>query len=333
MCAIIAPRDPRSNEGVSVLSEQLGIPQVAYATIDQRLDRNDDFPQFVRLISVSGDFASIMALYVQRDVWRRDYVAVIYEPDYGEQFEDGFEDAEDDLGFETITESVSLGNNESIYSSLGEVKETGYRTIVLLVDQPKLVEEVAVVAEDLGLLGTGYVWLIAGAAVPPVMKSQQRYPVDSPTDKLLRGAALYSDYDPFVYNGEDDPFLKTWRNQGTSLVRRVNSVIPKDTTTNQTFFQAGDDYFQTVTPTEYAGFLYDAVIATGIGACNAYQGGARGNHREAILNQRFSGATGTVNFKYNEEHGKNTTSRDTRGPMFGVYNVRPGAVGSDGMRG
>lgn len=85
VCAVIGPVDPRASEGVSVLTEVWKVPQVAYMTIDRRLARVKDFPMFVRMIPVAEDFASKVALYLHRDVLKREYIAVIYDQsDYGE---------------------------------------------------------------------------------------------------------------------------------------------------------------------------------------------------------------------------------------------------------
>jgi hypothetical protein len=59
ICAVIGPREPRSHEGVSVLTESLVVPQLAYATIDRRLERVRDYPMFLRVIP-SGVFKPMM---------------------------------------------------------------------------------------------------------------------------------------------------------------------------------------------------------------------------------------------------------------------------------
>lgn len=79
VCAVIGPIEPRSHEGVSVLTESASIPQLAFATIDRRLERVEDFPMFLRVIPSATDFAAKLALLGGRDVWKRDYIAVIYD--------------------------------------------------------------------------------------------------------------------------------------------------------------------------------------------------------------------------------------------------------------
>ena len=188
ICAVIGPVEPRAHEGVSVLTESLSVPQMAFATIDRRLERVADFPTFLRVIPSATDFAAKLALLAGRDIWKRDYIAVIYDDsDYGEQFEDPMEDAEDDLGYSTITEHIIEGDDESIYSSLGEAKEKGFRTIMLSTNRPAFLNDVARIADDLGILGDNdYLWIVSGAVFPSAMRDIMKYEVDSPTDKVRK---------------------------------------------------------------------------------------------------------------------------------------------------
>jgi hypothetical protein len=332
-CGVVGPIDPRANEGVSVLSESLNIPQVAYATIDRRLSRNDDFPTFARVIPAAEDFSLALAKYVQR-VWERDYVAVIYDKsDYGEQFEDPLEGASETLGYVTITMNVVEGSDESIEDALEQLYASGYRTIILATDREAFLDDVARIAEDKGLLGKGYFWILSGGALPPALLPTLKYEIDSPVDKLLRFAAVFTNYDPFVYNGETDPFLKAWRSQNSTLVDRLNSIQPRQSN-GENFFTADPSYFQTATPTEYASFMYDAVMAIGIGACNVLLAGNSSNrdHYSTIVSSSFQGASGPVSFKRDEEENEFANGRDPTGVLFGIHNVRPGTVDDDGMQ-
>jgi hypothetical protein len=325
ICAVIGPIDPRANEGVSAVTEQLHIPQIAFATIDKRLDRQQDFPNFVRIVPTGFEWAARLATYVQRDIWQRDFVGIIYEQsDYGELFEDPLEGAEAELGFETLTEHIIEGDEASIYDALGDVVEKGYRTIILVTDRPQMLDAVARTADELGLLGDGFFWIITGDALPPNILATTKHAVDSPVDKLLRGAALYTNYDLFTYNGESDPFLTEWRKQGKTLVNRLNKIQPRKPDGSR-YYVADASYFQDETPSEYASFVYDSVMAAGIGACWAQLNNVT-DHRQSILESKFTGASGPVEF------AEDSSSRDPTGVMFGVYNVRPGSIDKDNMR-
>lgn len=180
-----------------------------------------------------------------------------------------------------------------------------------------MIEHIAEVAAEEGLLGEGYFWIFSGDAFPRAVRESMKYPKDSNVDKLLRGAAFFTNYDQFNYNSRDDVFLKTWKKQGYSLVEQLNTMQPPEST-----FVAESDYFQTVTPTEYSSFLYDSVVATGLSACEA----AQGSHYDKLLLTSFQGASGRVQF------AENKNSREPLDMMYGVYNIRPGALHEGNMQ-
>jgi len=347
MCAVIGPTHPRANEGVSAVTENLDIPQFAYSTIDRRLSRRADFPTLARTISSSQDYGFAIANFVQRDVLKRDFLAIIYDAsDYGEQYEDPLEDAEDFLeGYSTITEHIIEGNRDSIVDSLETTVEDGFHSILLATDRLAVLDDVSDVAEEVGLLGEDYFWMFSGDMLNPAMMKHIRYKVDSPADKLLLGAAVFTNYDPFVYYGESDPFLEAWRQQEDAIAERINLDNP----TSRTIHDTTDGYFQAETPTEYASFLYDSIILTGLSACNAYaesetsrvgnsedQNYESGRHVAEVFETEFTGASGYVQFseskKTSELAAGRLNGRDISGVIFGMYNVRAGSVDENDMR-
>jgi len=332
ICAVIGPTHPRANEGVSAVTESLWIPQFAYSTIDRRLSRRADFPTLARTITSSQDFGFAIANFVQRDVLKRDFLAIIYDvTDYGEQFEDPLEDAEDFLGYSTITEHIIEGNRDTIVDSLTTTVEDGYHSILLATDRLAVLDDVAQVAEELGMLGEDYFWMISGDMITPAMLPSVSYPVDSPTDKLLRGAAVFTHYDPFVYLGEDG-FLSAWRQQKDTVAATINEINPL----NKIILSDTQGYFETHNPTEYASFLYDSIMLTGISACNAQRKSLKGvnaTHVDEVFETEFHGASGYVQFSLSENSSElvkgHLNGRDISGVMYGMYNVRPTKVSNN----
>lgn len=325
ICAVIGPLDPRANEGASVLTENLGIPQIAYETIDKRLSRMEDFPTFVRGIPVVQDFASAIALYLQDgDLFQRNFVGVIYDQsDFGEQFEDPLEDAEEDLGYVTITEHVLETDIDSIAKALQNVVDDGYHTIFFAADRPAIIDDLARVAVeelDISLVGDDYFWILTGDIAAPELFETLRFEVDSPSDMLMRGAALVTNYDPFVYEPDGDAFLDAWKIQGDELLDRLSGQHPLSPS-DPAYYGGESGYFQNEIPTEFASFLYDAIITAGMSACRSKENELQ--HIEEVFKSDFKGASGRVVFKEGEN------GRDPVGVKFGVYNVRPGEIDED----
>lgn len=334
-CAILGPVQPRAVEGASLIAGSLGIPQLAYATTDRRLSRSQDFPSFRRLIPQGEDYAMALAQYLQRDTWRSDYIGLLYDDsDYGELFEHSLETASVQYNYDLIAGHMVEGDESSVKASLERILQKGYRTVVVATDRPAVLEDIAVLAEELGMLNGDFVWVLSGDALPPAMQPFLQNKIDSPMDKLLRGAALFTNYDRFVYEGKFNNFYKVWREQAPSLVEEINAMQPLDKDGNPLYL-ATKGYFQNESPTEYSSFIYDAVMTAGASACMARLRGVRGragNHVQQVLTTEFTGASGPVSF-YDKENKIFQTSRNVDGVLFGMYNVRPKEADEDSVRG
>jgi hypothetical protein len=324
ICAVIGPLDPRANEGASVLTENLGIPQIAYETIDKRLSRREDFPTFVRGIPVVQDFAKVIALYLQDgNLFHRQFLAVIYDQsDFGEQFEDPLEDYEDILGYTTITEHFLETDNDSIVEALWNVVYEGYHTIFIAADRPAIIDDLARVAVeelDISLVGDEYFWILTGDIAAPELFETLRFQVDSPSDMLMRGAALVTNYDPFVYEPDGDAFLDAWKAQGDELLDGLSTQHPLSPS-DPAYYVGESGYFQNEIPTEFASFFYDAIITAGtcMSACRSKENVSQ--HIEEVFKSDFKGGSGRVVYKEGEN------GRDPVGVKFGVFNVRPGEI-------
>ena len=200
----------------------------------------------------------------------------------------------------------------------------------MITDRPAFLNDIATIADELDMLGDNdYMWIISGAAFPRQMRDVMKYEVDSPTDKMLRGAALFTNYDPFIYKEESDRFLRSWREQdGTNLIEKVIDHQPVDVD-GQKFYipQSLSTYFSTVTPSEYSSFIYDSVVATGIGACKGISitdANIQNAHYSGIKSTAFHGASGRFSMTSN--------TRDPKGTLMGLYNVRPSSEVNENKR-
>jgi len=124
--------------------------------------------------------------------------------------------------------------------------------------------------------------------------------------KFLGGIQWLSPLEPFyfsVYNGETNPFLSAWKNQTKEDLDRIRAANPMQPG-EPGYQNAAGDFFQHCNPEFGSGFLYDAVIATGIGACLALQETGANITGEAhvwgIRSVNFEGASGTVRFRGDE---------------------------------
>jgi hypothetical protein len=90
--------------------------------------------------------------------------------------------------------------------------------------------KVAEVADELGIIGGDWLWMLSVETMPPQVLDVMAETPDSPLDKLLRGAGLIVDHDPFLLKPTGDKFLASWNSQGRDFVDQVNALHPLDPT-------------------------------------------------------------------------------------------------------
>ncbi|CAB9517310.1 Gamma-aminobutyric acid (GABA) B receptor [Seminavis robusta] len=223
---------------------------------------------------------------------------------------------------------------------LRRIYERGFRTIVVTMEYFYLeLPAIADAAEALGMNDGEYVWVFTATfEMEAIYHLQQmsseelkKLGLDSFANvtKLLAGSALIQPVEPHQYRGQDsDPFWHHWHNQNISFVERLNELYVNNThhyDDNMMDKPAEEDFFQTHRPQTGTAYLYDAVMAIGIGACAAQQeaGGSAvegARHLKGIQKANFSGATGMVAFDFTRGF-RNTRYAETT--TLGVFNLYP----------
>ena len=117
--------------------------------------------------------------------------------------------------------------------------------------------------------------------------------------------------------------LDVWLiSQGEDLVDEVNRICPVKNKTDPGYYFRLPDYFNTTDPEIGAGFLFDAVMSIGFGACVARNESepvtSSLDHLNGIRESDFQGSTGKVNFK---DTSSTPGSRRSSGLTFGGYNL------------
>jgi len=210
-----------------------------------------------------------------------------------------------------IDESLMLGN------VLTKLKEEGFRTVVVMMEfaRPEL-QMIADAADTVGINTDDYFWIYAGGidisafSLPPV-------DLNTKSLRFLAGAALLAPLEGFHLDPVDDPFAKSWRSQNNSLDLNTFNPIEEG---NPGYFNAPSDYFRRFPPESGSGFMYDAVMSIGIGACLAdlFPYSAGNQHLNGIRSVNFTGATGRIQFGTGPYTPGARKSSNTK---FGVVNL------------
>lgn len=237
-------------------------------------------------------------------------------------------------------------NEHSPFGALRKIKESGYRTVVVSMEFPEeALPLIADAAQALGMNQGDYLWVWDGMFEPSLAHSK-----NSNITKLLAGSALLMPYSNAFLDPENDPFAKAYHSQGKDAVDRLNADNPIAPGEPGYIF-AEDDWFQSAMLEWGAGtfslwhelpfsafylcygssayiivdFLFDAVMAVGIGACMAEEVSnetiSSRDHQNRIREAVFTGATGVVAFggKREDEIG----GRDPATVSWAEINVLP----------
>jgi hypothetical protein len=355
-CAFVGPVHPYVVDGMASFSESGRIPIIAYETISSKFSSQREYPLYASTIPNAYDFGEIISKAF-RDIWKREGVGILFDKedftDFGTELESPLREFIDKFDHETVFAHLYQFEEESYRVALAKVKNRGFRTIILLNDRPASIEKIATIADEMNMIGPGYFWLLMGAAFRPSLIQNMKYRVDSPMDKLLRGAALFTNYDRSTYkiDPSNDPFLTAWKTHNVLSIDTLNRLQPFDKKTSKPVYTASPTYFQDELPAEYASLIYDAVILAGISVCRDYKvhfGKGNFTHIVELRNTDFTGASGRVRFgpkDYVVENDvtrktineviskfKNKSTRDPKDTFFGIYNIQRDKVDGDDMQ-
>ncbi|CAB9504684.1 Gamma-aminobutyric acid (GABA) B receptor [Seminavis robusta] len=299
--SIVGPYNEIPMLEMSVLATGMQTPMVAPRIVDTNLLQEDRHPYFNQLGADAFSEMNLVAKYLKH-LGRNNYVAIVY--DYANSavqkvdilrvvFEDmGFDQVQTfpytfyfDKKLEADKARGGRGPPESLDLRLvlRKVKDTGYRTIVLM--PSRLDKEAALVgpvATELGLDQGDHLWLISGGVDMLSAMEVNRF-LQNDTDRVgarfLKGATHVFPYDGYELNPESD-FRAHICNHDTTFLQRVQELNPvpgyyekelqhvvvSNTTDSSPFVQLAVEHTSYLSGVS---FMYDAVMSLGLGACNA----------------------------------------------------------------
>jgi hypothetical protein len=212
----------------------------------------------------------------------------------------------------------------SLAANLAQLKDLGYRTIVVLSEPRELELVIPTLAEEadkLGLTDGDYLWCFYGG-LDLAFIDDPEIQGNSQIKKLLGGAAMVMPVDNFLANPSGDNFLSAWRTPSETYLERLEAFNPIPE--GMPGYKYGDkDYFTNIGPEPGAGFLYDAVMSIGIGACLA-QGQTElsgASHLAGIRAVNFTGASGQILYGDNPVIAPGTRKCET--VTYGAFNLFP----------
>ena len=338
-CAVAGPMSDFPAIELSTLALGYKIPIVVVKSNNERVVLDDFSPYtsmiFPDVIDMSlrtvqllqlrqrTDFVSLVYTVSDTNILRREILAItlgnynITHETHEVRLEKAqplttYGDEENNNG--NVNQTLLQINARQAYDTLKSVKERGFRTIILCMDDPYAEFPPFVdAADELNMNNGDYFWMWFG-----VMDREYHFnSTDVRYHKLLEGSAELIPIEQFWlasrFKDYVDPFFLAWsQTTSATLVDRLNAMNPI-AAGGVGYVYAEPDFFQAHPPDWGAGFMYDAVMSIGIGACLASQvnvteisNSSSNNttttlltgaaHLQGIRSVNFSGASGQVRF-------------------------------------
>ncbi len=257
-CAVLGTVESESNNHIIPAINSYTIPLLSYYTEDASFVASDG--TLGMTLSASGR-ATAMVKYLKS----REYLAYWYNAE--SERESALANALVKLGGDELKVTIyQIRTGDNIQRKLQQLKDTGIKTIFLSVLKPVDLLTYAVLLNELNMLESSYIYILPPEIIPTdfVGDLYGEHEPGTPLYKLLAGSLVFDRLDGFRFDPKSDKFLEAWSRQNAETVSKVNSIVPKSV-----HYLAAPDYFQSVGPSNFASFVYDAVMIIGFGACIA----------------------------------------------------------------
>ncbi|CAB9503945.1 expressed unknown protein [Seminavis robusta] len=344
---------------LSVLATGLKSPLVAHKSLDYDLLLPKRNPFFSHVNADSYSNMQFVGTYLQH-MKRTNYIAVLYCSNLSNlQNAAVLRKVLEEKGFDQVlmfsyTPNYMIQADEyrefweqqsDIQTAVAQVKESGFRTIVLLAnilhaDAVELGPAVAKAGLDQGK----HFWVIREGSTSPNSQQMQVFlqsAINKHNASFLQGSPHLLAYDGYDLNHVD--FQVYLEQLDAAFYQRVLELMPDVSVLNATeiLLEVVNDShplqtLRTKLSSEMipgAGFMYDAVMSIGLGAClstTTNDGSRNGTsttimdgeeHLKAIRSLIFSGTTGLIQF--NNNNGLNPGSRIGETVPFSVSTLCP----------
>ncbi|CAB9517630.1 Gamma-aminobutyric acid (GABA) B receptor [Seminavis robusta] len=344
--AIAGPYNEIPALELSVFATSLKIPVVAHRAFDSTLLESEKHPYFSQVSADPFSEMHFLASYLNH-TGRNNYIAVVYSstPSVMQKvdilraiLDQGMVDRQvRTFSYHSMDSDTAVDglHDVSIRYALAKVRETGFRTVVLLADDIQQdAPEIQQAATDFELDQGDHFWVFSGG-VAQLSTEEQYNLLKWSRDKfgnrnIFKGAAFLLPYDGFDFdylNGFQSSLLE----QNRTFVERLEALTPIRNYYDWSYAKGNEsDALNTIMQTlltwwQGSSYLYDATMAIGIGACEALldagndTGVMTGDMlMSGIRSVDFKGASGRVKFK-----GGNSGTRVSNTIPYTVINLLP----------
>ena len=299
-CAFLGAMRSAVSIPTSIITGLRGYPQLSAFSTSADLDNKQQHPLFGRTIPSDSALAVPIVLHLKSIGVR--YLGLVYVNDsYGAAFARGIQEAAlihaPEMTIKSIDITATVGSEEYIRRTVKFLKDTGYQYFFGILNPLPNFKMIMTEAYHQGIAGTGdHTWLFADAQYDDI--ALRTFPKDSPIHYALLGSGVIQ------ASGGLPDMMPTLKRYGEELqrLRNVNDIaylIEKSPYPDKHTAEGVLDAEFLTQQSLNSPFLYDSVIAAGLGACNAANGKGTDyfdgqEHFDAITSTTFVGPSGPV---------------------------------------
>ena len=310
-----------------------GYPQISAASTSPYLssaNAKDLYPLFGRTIP-SDDAIGVPIMDYFQSQLNIEHLAVLYVNDpYGTAFARSLhENAAPHMTIKSVEIAPVVDNKDkeesNVQRAVRELKDSQYQYIFAVINNGDLTKKVMMEAYEQGIAGTStHTWLFSDSSLGAILDTTTGViETNSPMHKALKGAGVLMASAGLT---EHVPNLASYYESLDEIAQSpadIDYVIRKSPKP-EAFADKGLPNLTFDTHDPYAPFIYDSIVALGLGACNAASQTSDGNisdyftgaeHFHAMTRTSFVGTSGPVVLD------SETGSRDPSSTYYGLYQV------------
>jgi hypothetical protein len=323
---------------LSILAHSYKIPFAAHRAPNARVTETVSSP-FTALVHPDIVAQTQVSLGYLRYVGRLDYIALLYSQTesvlakretWGTAL-DGFNMTWMSSGYKPrVGDSKTPGQPlyvNAYAEALQRVKDSGYRTVVILMDNIRSeVPSIADAVEELQMNTGDYLFFVYDMGDGPAL----RLPNANVT-KLFAGSSTVIPTSNAFFQPKNDPFTNSWDEDLGDLIETINALNP--IAPGEPGYANAENVLA-ARPTEYgATFMYEAVLALGLGACISQQSTngtvAGADHLNGMHQVNFTGPNGRMKFR-GDNDPLSRGAREYDSIDWAAWNVLPSILNEPG---
>jgi hypothetical protein len=329
-CALLGSSWSSTTKKLATVTGVYDLPHITSSASSVDLNNMAEYPLFARTHPSDASMAQLSIDYLATQL-HIDFVAVLYlDNAFGNSYNAELLKvaAQEQYHMTVVSESFRPGaSDEEVVVALTRLQTTGYNYFLGVFFGGDY-ERIMTLAHGLGIAGPGKFWMFNGALASAfVDDGSTTLPKDSPAAKATFGNAILTDEGGLPgIDPQHDAFLQAWNTgipNDAAFTNYLHSKLP--VVSENIALERTSDFFET-TPSHIAAFSYDAMVALGLSACQAYQeqqqqgsstifSGAE--HHAKLVQNQFLGASGNVTI------GPNSFSRKAESTFHVVSNILP----------